>query len=346
MSAVALHDDGWAIRALPPGRRDLGCHELWERSLARSRRRRAQAERRTGLPVRAVSAALLTTLIVVPAADLANAQDTTAGIASTDLRLGSKGPAVAAAQAALGVAADGDFGPITQAAVQRFQAARGLVADGVIGPLTRAALGTGGGSAGSGSAGSVTMALQRALGVAADGDYGPITRAAVRQFQATRGLLVDGIAGPQTLGALGLPTNVTLGAGGSGSAGAGAPSAVAGIVISAARTQAGKPYLWGGTGPNRWDCSGLTQYAFRAAGIELPRTTYGQIGMGRAVERANIQAGDLVFFDTDGSGGPSDVGIATSNTTVISATTSNGVIEHTSLGPYWGSRYYGTRRVG
>ena len=140
MSAVALHDDGWAIRALPPGRRDLGCYDLWERSLARSRRRRAQAERRTGLPVRAVSAALLTTLIVVPAADLASAQDTTAGVASTDLRLGSKGPAVAAAQAALGVAADGDFGPITQAAVQRFQAARGLVVDGVIGPMTRAAL--------------------------------------------------------------------------------------------------------------------------------------------------------------------------------------------------------------
>ena len=166
MSAVALHDDGWAIRALPPGRRDLGCHELWDRSLARSRRRRAQAERRTGLPVRAVSAALLTTLIVVPAADLASAQDTTAGVASTDLRLGSQGPAVAAAQAALGVAADGDFGPLTQAAVQRFQATRGLVADGVIGPLTRAAL-QGGGSTGTAQgAGSVTMALQRALGVA------------------------------------------------------------------------------------------------------------------------------------------------------------------------------------
>ena len=346
MSAVALHDDGWAIRALPPGRRDLGCHELWDRSLARSRRRRAQAERRTGLPVRAVSAALLTTLIVVPAADLASAQDTTAGVASTDLRLGSQGPAVAAAQAALGVAADGDFGPLTQAAVQRFQATRGLVADGVIGPMTRAALQCGGSTGTAQGAGSVTMALQRALGVAADGEYGPITRAAVRQYQAAHGLLVDGVAGPQTLGALGLPANVTLGEGGSGSAGAGAPSAVAGIVISAARTQSGKPYLWGGTGPNRWDCSGLTQYAFRAAGIALPRTTYGQIGMGRAVERANIQAGDLVFFDTDGSGGPSDVGIATSNTTVISATTSNGVSEHTSLGPYWGNRYYAARRVG
>lgn len=343
MSALALHDDGWAIRALPPGRRDLGCHDLWERSLARSRRRRAQAERRTGLPVRAVSAALLTTLVVVPAADMAAAQDTTAGVAGADLHLGSRGPAVAAAQAALGVAADGDFGPITQAAVQRFQASRGLVADGVIGPMTRAALRIGGSTGTAQGAGAVTMALQRALGVAADGEYGPITRAAVRRFQASRGLLVDGVAGPQTLGALGLPTNVTLGEGG---AGAGAPSAIAGIVISAARTQVGKPYVWGGNGPNRWDCSGLTLYAFRAAGIALPRTTYGQIGMGRAVERANIQPGDLVFFDTDGTGGPSHVGIATSRTTMISATVSMGVAEHMNIGPYWGNRYVATRRIG
>ena len=179
MSAVALHDDGWAIRALPPGRRDLGCHELWDRSLARSRRRRAQAERRTGLPVRAVSAALLTTLIVVPAADLASAQDTTAGVASTDLRLGSKGPAVAAAQAALGVAADGDFGPHHpgggaalpgRARARRRRRDRPDDARGA--GRRRRRLGAG--------AGSVTMALQRALGVAADGDYGPITRAAVR----------------------------------------------------------------------------------------------------------------------------------------------------------------------
>src|SRR5215213_497584 len=101
MGAAALYDDGWAIRALPPGRRDLGCHELWERSLERSRRRRARAERSTGVPVGAVAAALLAATVVVPGAELASAHET-AGVAGGDLRMGSRGPAVAAAQRALG----------------------------------------------------------------------------------------------------------------------------------------------------------------------------------------------------------------------------------------------------
>jgi cell wall-associated NlpC family hydrolase len=333
MGAVALYDDGWAIRALPPGRRDLGCFELWERSLERSRRRRALAERNTALPVRAVAAALLAATVVVPAADLASAQDT-AGVATADLKRGSRGPAVAAAQRALGIPADGIFGRQTSHAVRAFQAAHGLEVDGVIGPATRGALGTG---ASFGGAQSVTVALQRALGVGADGEYGPITRAAVRRYQQAHGLAVDGVAGPQTLGALGLPTNVTLGEQTSSSG--------AGAVLAAVRAQLGKPYAWAGDGPASFDCSGLTVWAFRSIGISLPRTTYGQVGMGAPVNRSSIQPGDLVFWDTDGSGA-SHVGIATSATTAISATMSSGVIEHAITGAYWGPRYVAARRLG
>ncbi|MEU3723581.1 NlpC/P60 family protein [Streptomyces sp. NPDC031705] len=58
----------------------------------------------------------------------------------------------------------------------------------------------------------------------------------------------------------------------------------------------GKPYVWGATGPGAYDCSGLTQAAWRAAGVSLPRTTYTQINAGRRVSRDQLAPGDLVFF--------------------------------------------------
>jgi cell wall-associated NlpC family hydrolase len=342
MSVVPLYDDGWAIHALPPGLRDLGSFDLWERSLERSRRRRAAAARRPGLHVGAMSAAALAVAIVTPVTELAAAQTATTSTFSGYLKKGKKGPAVAAAQRALGITADGIFGRQTKAAVRAFQAAHGLEVDGIIGPVTSAALsGAGGGGSAQASASSVTMALQRALGVAADGDYGPITRAAVRRFQQSRGLLVDGVAGPQTLGALGLPANVTLGEGASG----GGPSSGVSAAVAAARGAIGTPYAYAGNGPASYDCSGLTVFAMRQAGISLPRTSYGQYGVGTLVERSSVAAGDLVFFDTDGSGA-SHVGIATGNATVISATASRGVVEHSIDDSYWGPRYVGARRVG
>lgn len=61
----------------------------------------------------------------------------------------------------------------------------------------------------------------------------------------------------------------------------------------------GKPYVWGATGPDSYDCSGLTQAAWKAAGISLPRTTWDQVKVGTTVTTANAQPGDLVFFYDD-----------------------------------------------
>lgn len=58
----------------------------------------------------------------------------------------------------------------------------------------------------------------------------------------------------------------------------------------------GKPYVWGATGPGSFDCSGLTQAAWKSAGVALPRTTYTQINAGRRVSRDQLAPGDLVFF--------------------------------------------------
>src|SRR4051794_31906843 len=99
-------DDGWAIYALPPGRRDLGEHEVWERSLVRSRRRRErEAARRANVPTaRKVGLALAATTILAPLSQTtALAQQSHATAASADgmLRRGDRGPAVAAMQAQL-----------------------------------------------------------------------------------------------------------------------------------------------------------------------------------------------------------------------------------------------------
>ncbi|WLQ35797.1 NlpC/P60 family protein [Streptomyces castrisilvae] len=75
-----------------------------------------------------------------------------------------------------------------------------------------------------------------------------------------------------------------------------APNARAAQAVAFAYSALGKPYVWGATGPASFDCSGLTQAAWRAAGVSLPRTTYTQINAGRRVSRSELAPGDLVFF--------------------------------------------------
>ncbi|MER5941365.1 NlpC/P60 family protein [Streptomyces sp. NPDC001928] len=69
--------------------------------------------------------------------------------------------------------------------------------------------------------------------------------------------------------------------------------------LAFARSQVGKPYVWGATGPDSYDCSGLTQAAWKAAGVDIPRVTYDQVNAGTTVSLSNAQPGDLVFFYDD-----------------------------------------------
>ncbi|MDN3024546.1 C40 family peptidase [Streptomyces sp. S.PB5] len=75
-----------------------------------------------------------------------------------------------------------------------------------------------------------------------------------------------------------------------------APNSRTSAAISYAYSKLGSPYVWGATGPDAFDCSGLTQAAYRSAGISLPRTTYAQIDTGQRVSRSELMPGDLVFF--------------------------------------------------
>ncbi|GGG70806.1 C40 family peptidase [Corynebacterium pelargi] len=86
-------------------------------------------------------------------------------------------------------------------------------------------------------------------------------------------------------------------------------------IVDAARTKIGSPYVWGAAGPNAFDCSGLTSWAYSQVGKSIPRTSYDQAAAGRKVSRDQLQPGDIVAFYS----GASHVGIYTGHGTVIHA---------------------------
>ncbi|MET0764427.1 MAG: C40 family peptidase, partial [Blastococcus sp.] len=92
------------------------------------------------------------------------------------------------------------------------------------------------------------------------------------------------------------PTTATAAEPAASSSSTAAPSAAAQTAVDTARAQVGKAYEYGAAGPDSFDCSGLTQYAYRAAGIELPHSSRSQSELGTPVDRANLLPGDLVFF--------------------------------------------------
>ncbi|MEV7908950.1 NlpC/P60 family protein [Streptomyces griseus] len=107
--------------------------------------------------------------------------------------------------------------------------------------------------------------------------------------------------------------------------------------LSAAATQLGKPYVSGGSGPNSYDCSGLTQWAFAQAGVSITRTTYTQQNDGQRIGRSQLKPGDLVFFN-----GLSHVGFYAGNNQILHAPKPGTVVRYESM-DYMGTFQFGVR---
>jgi cell wall-associated NlpC family hydrolase len=118
-----------------------------------------------------------------------------------------------------------------------------------------------------------------------------------------------------------------------------APSGAAGAAVSTALAQVGDPYVWGAAGPDAFDCSGLTQYAYAAAGVALPHSSSMQSQMGVPVSRSQLQPGDLVFFYSP----VSHVGMYIGNGQMVHASTSGTPVQVVSLDSMPG--YNSARRI-
>ncbi|GAB3493600.1 peptidoglycan-binding protein [Flexivirga lutea] len=237
------------------------------------------------------------------------------------LRYGSTGSYVKTLQQRLGgLATDGVFGALTLSKVKSFQRAHHLAVDGIVGPATWNALGGFPGATTNpapkptptptptpppptckvsvlryGATGGYVSSAQRDLGgLSVDGVFGADTLSRVKAFQASKGLVADGIIGPMTWSALG---GFPCGSDPTPTPTPPPPSSNQGLsaVVSIAQKYLGVPYVWGGSSPSQgFDCSGLTSYVYKQAGLYIPRTASQQQAYMK--KTTSPQPGDLVFF--------------------------------------------------
>ncbi|WP_281281409.1 C40 family peptidase [Pseudalkalibacillus caeni] len=113
-------------------------------------------------------------------------------------------------------------------------------------------------------------------------------------------------------------------------------------LIETAKKYKGVPYLWGGTTPEGFDCSGFIQQVFEENGVKVPRTAESIWESGKTIKAPNV--GDLVFFETY-KPGPSHLGIYAGNNQFIHAGSSHGVEVSSMDNPYWAPRYIGAKTI-
>jgi cell wall-associated NlpC family hydrolase len=194
-----------------------------------------------------------------------------------------------------------------------------------------------------GDKGAAVLRLQRslrALGytkVPLNSSYGSSTVSAVKSAQKKRGQKQTGKATTAVWSALqhgrvaAVPAPKKKKAK-SSSSGKGAKA------LAFAKKQLGEPYRYGATGPNAWDCSGLTGGAWKAAGVKIPRTSQAQYRKGKKISKSNLKPGDLVFFYS----GISHVGIYAGSGNVIHASRPGKPVAKIKMKymPYQGARRY------
>lgn len=117
--------------------------------------------------------------------------------------------------------------------------------------------------------------------------------------------------------------------------------------VNIAASFLGVPYVWGGTSPSGFDCSGLMQYVYKQLGYSINRVADAQMKNGIAVSRAELMPGDLVgFYSSPGSGYVSHIGMYAGDGLMIHAPHTGDVVRYASIdGDYYSSRFAGGRRI-
>lgn len=263
------------------------------------------------------------------------------------------------------------FGSITKEAVQKFQKANGLTVDGYFGPASARVLQSKiggkpsstpsrGNSSSStvsstgllkqGSRGASVGSLQQSLSnlgyykSSIDSIFGGGTKTAVMNFQRSQGIAVDGIVGPATFNSISNAANgkgVVKGDSTSSNNGSSASG-----IISAAKKYVGHNYVFGGTGPSGFDCSGFTQYIYGQAGVSIPRTTTSQANVGTRLSKSQLKPGDLLVFSNTYKAGPSHVGVYIGDGNFVHAANSRkGVRVDSVNSSYYSSKFTSGRRL-
>lgn len=115
-------------------------------------------------------------------------------------------------------------------------------------------------------------------------------------------------------------------------------------IVSTAKTLMGIAYVFGGTSPSGFDCSGLLQYVFKLNGVTIPRLADEQYNLGRKAQKNQLSAGDLVFFTTYTSG-VSHCGIYVGDGKFLHASSSRGVTINSLDDEYWRARFVGAKKL-